>query len=203
MTAVAGSLFTVSPAEYLKSERRANHKSEYFGGVVVAMAGASWQHNLITANIARLLGNQLVDGPCAVVSSDLRVLVPECDRYYYPDVVLVCDEPEFEDTTADSLLNPNVVVEVLSNSTERLDREQKYDCYRTLRSLTDYVLVSQTHRRIEHFSRQPDGRWVHSVVTAPEGELEIPAIRCKLSLAEVYARVKLSDEATGEVAATK
>src|ERR1700686_1263878 len=98
------------------------------------MAGATWEHNLVTANVARLFGNQLAEGPCAVVSSDLRVRVPECDRYFYPDVVVVCNQPEFEDLEADTVLNPTLIVEVLSISAERLDREEKYDCYRTLPS---------------------------------------------------------------------
>lgn len=179
----------IAPQEYLEYERKAETKHEYHDGTIVAMAGASWAHNLITADTSRHLGNQLEGGPCVVVSTDLRVSVPECNKYYYPDGIVVCGEPRFEANVFDTLLNPLLIIEVLSDSTERIDRIEKFDCYGTLASLTDYVLISQHTPRIEHYSRLPDGGWHYVVARGLEATLPLPTIGCELRLAAVYARV--------------
>ncbi|HZP81485.1 MAG TPA: Uma2 family endonuclease [Chthonomonadaceae bacterium] len=179
----------LTPQEYLECERKAETKSEYDNGVVVAMAGASWEHNLITGNLERRLGNQLEGKPCVVVSRDQRVRVPQCNKYYYPDVAVVCGEPLFEDAEVDTLLNPTLIVEVLSDSTEARDRGEKLECYQTLESLQTYVLVSQYKPYIEVYSRQ--GRdWLYSKAKEMTERVVLDAIGCELSLAEVYARIE-------------
>ena len=134
---------SLTPQEYLARERRATEKSEYYRGEIFAMAGASFEHSLIKDNLARESGNQLKDKPCRVITSDLRIKVNATGLYTYPDAVIVCDEPKFEDAQVDTLLNPRVIVEVLSDSTEKYDRGGKFAHYRQIPSLQEYVLVAQ------------------------------------------------------------
>src|SRR5262249_27258636 len=122
-------------------------------------------------------------------TSDLRVRVPECNRYYYPDVVVVCGKPRFEDAELDTLLNPALIIEVLSDTTWRTDREEKYDCYTTLESLAAYILVAHDSPRIERLLRQPDGSWRIEVVKGLESVLTLESPGCELHLADIYARV--------------
>jgi Uma2 family endonuclease len=181
----------VTPEEYLARERAAETKSEYYDGVIVAMAGASPEHDRIAVDFLRHLGNQLERSPCEPFSSDMRVRVPACNRYYYPDVSVACGGSQFEALVGvRSLLNPRLIVEVLSESTEKNDRTDKYDCYRTLASLATYVLVAQDRPRIEVFTRQPDDTWRHEVAKGLEAVLALPAIGCELKLADIYARVE-------------
>jgi Uma2 family endonuclease len=179
----------LTPQEYLERERKAETKSEYYGGEVVPMAGASKEHNRITFNTSGTLYTQLRDATCEGYANDMRVGVPACDRYFYPDVVIVCGDPRFEDAELDTLLNPTLIVEVLSETTEAVDRGEKFVCYRTLESLTDYVLISQTMPYIEHFSRQPDNRWLLTTAQGLDSRLALPSIDCELVLADIYARI--------------
>jgi Uma2 family endonuclease len=178
-----------TPAEYLYWERKAETRHEYLDGVVVAMAGASREHTLIVGNIGRQLGNQLEERPCETYQTDMRVRVLECNRYYYPDIAVVCGEPQFEDAELDTLLNPTVIVEVLSDSTQRKDRGEKSDCYRTLESLQVYVLVSQHEPRIECFIRHSDNTWRYEATAGIDSVLTLEAIGCTLRLADVFARI--------------
>src|SRR5215210_8320716 len=143
----------LTPEEYLAIERKSEIKHEYFAGVMFAMVGASKRHNLITANIIRVLGNQLLDRPCNVYPSDMRVKVSVTGKYTYPDVVVACEPEQFDDAENDTLLNPVVIVEVLSASTEAYDRGKKFEQYQQLGSLTDYLLVAQEPHRIEQYVR--------------------------------------------------
>lgn len=183
----------ISPADYLALERQAETKSEYLNGCIYAMAGASRNHNRITVNLARRLGNQLSGKPCEPFVNDMRVKVSPTGLYTYPDVVVACGEPRFEDQHLDTLLNPTAIIEVLSDSTEAYDRGDKFAHYRALESLSDYLLVAQNKPRIERYSRQPDGRWIYSVADGPDARMEIAAIGCALHLAEVYDRVEFPD----------
>ncbi len=175
--------------EYLAKERKAEYKSEYFKGEMFAMSGASREHNLIAGNLSRELGNQLLDRPCEVYQSDMRVKVSRTGLYTYPDVVIVCGEPRFEDTDVDTLLNPTVLFEVLSETTENYDRGKKSVYYRTLPSLQEYVLVAQDKCHVEQFTRQPDNRWLLWETDDLEGVLNLPSIGCELKLTDVYAKV--------------
>jgi Uma2 family endonuclease len=181
----------LTPAEYLARERQAETKSEFFNSEIFAMAGASRAHNLIVANIARDLGVQLEDRPCELYPADMRVKVSETGLYTYPDVVVVCGEPQFEDDHVDTLLNPTLIVEILSPSTEAYDRGGKFAHYRELPSLREYVLISQDRCRVERFLRQPDEEWVLAVADEMSAALPLASIGCDLQLSRVYAKVAL------------
>jgi len=177
-----------SPNEYLALERADEYKSEYVDGRIFAMAGASREHGVIVFNIAGELRNQLKDRPCDAFIADMRVKPAQARSYRYPDIAVVCGPAEFEDRQADTLLNPTVLMEVLSPSTEASDRGEKFAEYRRIPSLREYVLVSQDQARIEHYARQGTG-WFLTVAEGFEAVLALEAIGCELSLREVYRRV--------------
>ena len=186
----AQTLFT--PVEYIAQERKALHKSEYLSGQIFAMSGASRAHSLITGNIFNRLYNQLVESDCEVHSSDMRVQASPI-AYFYPDVVVACGEPRFEDDVFDILLNPIVIVEVLSPSTAAYDREEKFEHYQQLTSLQDYVLVSQNRFCVEHY-RQQSGQWEHTKFCAPEDVMSLTSIGCEIVLRDIYTRVRVADQ---------
>ena len=181
----------LTPEEYLTFERKAEYKNEYIDGEVIAMTGASRRHNLITINLGREISQQLKGRACEAYASDMRVRIPSKRMYTYPDVVVICDEPQFEDDYLDTLLNPTVIIEVLSVSTERYDRFKKFSFYRTIESLAEYILVAQHEYRVEQYTKQPDGRWLLSDHRSPEGVVELTSIQCTLALCEVYDKVSL------------
>jgi Uma2 family endonuclease len=181
----------LTPEEYLAIERRNEYKSEYVDGEMVAMTGASRRHNLININIAGEINRQLRGRQCEAYASDMRVRVPSMRAYVYPDVVIVCGEPQLEDDYLDTLLNPTVLIEVLSESTERYDRGRKFGFYRTIESLAEYVLVAQDECRVEQYAKQPDGRWLLTDHRSPEDLVELASIQCTLKLSEVYEKVAL------------
>jgi Uma2 family endonuclease len=190
MTALAKQRLT--PAEYLEIERAADHKSEFFAGEMFAMAGASPPHVLITSNVSGELHAQLKGRPCRVYSSDLRVRVSETGLYTYPDVVVVCGEQQFDDEKGDTLLNPTLIVEVLSPTTEAYDRGDKFDHYRRLPSLREYLLIAQDRQRIERYVRQGEGPdWLLTAVN--QGAVSIPSVGCELRLADIYDKVELPE----------
>ncbi len=172
--------------EYLAIEREAEHKSEFVDGEAAAMAGASYVHNLIVANVVGTLWGRLRGTPCAVVPSDLKVKAST--RLYYPDVVVVCGEPRFLDHEQDIVLNPTLIVEVLSESTKNFDRGEKFMRYRLLESLQDYILIAQKETHVEHFRREK-GLWVLAETRDPRASLAIESIDCELPLADVYDRL--------------
>ncbi len=176
-------------AEYLALERRATYKSEYVGGHIIAMSGASRRHNLIAANISRELSSQLRGRPCESYISDMRVRVSETGLYTYSDIVAVCGDIRFADEQTDTLLNPTVIVEVLSASTEAYDRGDKFAHYRRLASLHDYVLVSQDAVRVEHYVRQGE-KWVLSEASLPTDTVSLASIQCTLVLEDIYDKVR-------------
>mgnify|MGYP006146374289 CR=1 FL=1 len=178
----------VTPADYLAAERKAAQKSEYVNGHVYAMAGASRVHNLIVGNAFAELRAQLRGRPCEAYVNDMRVKVERTGMYTYPDVVGLCEEPRFEDENVDTLLNPTVIIEVLSPSTERYDRGEKFAHYRRLESLREYILIAQDIRRIDHYRRDGD-TWVLTEVSEPDAALVISSISCTLRLSDIYDRV--------------
>ncbi len=182
----------VTRQEYLEQERRAETKSEYHDGVIVAMSGASNSHDRIVVNTLGELYNQLRGTPCEARSSDTRVYVPAYNRYFYPDVLVSCPDAQFEDEDEDTLLNPILIFEALSDSTERTDRRLKADCYRTLPSLAAYVLIAQDEPRVEIFTPQPDGAWHVQVISGLDGIVDLPVIACRLRLRDMYARVRFA-----------
>ena len=176
-----------TPEEYLDRERRADYKSEYFAGEIVAMAGAKRKHNLISSNVTISLGTQLREAPCEVYANDMKVQADKARQFSYPDVVIVCGEPQFRDNEDDVLQNPVVIVEVLSPSTEAFDRGEKFLRYRQLESLQEYLLVTQNERRVEQFTKQADGSWRMTDTT--EGSLTLESVGCTLSFDDIYSKV--------------
>jgi Uma2 family endonuclease len=179
----------VSPAEYLALERQSEEKHEYLGGEIFALSGASVEHNRIVWNIAGALYSQLRGRPCEAFIGDMRIRVAATGLYTYPDVVVVCGEPQLEAAELDTLLNPTLIVEVLSPTTEAYDRGKKFAHYRTIESLAEVVLVSQERIEVERFSRQSAGGWLLFEANRLEDHLSLPAIGCELPLAAVYERV--------------
>jgi Uma2 family endonuclease len=180
----------VSPDEYLRLERLAEYKSEYLNGEIFAMTGASRKHNLITVNISRELSQQLKARPCEVYAVDMRVKVRASGLYTYPDVAVVCDEPQFEDDCVDTLLNPTVLIEVLSPSTERYDRIAKSSYYRTIDLLAEHLLVAQDEIRLEQYVKQPDGQWLLFEYLGLEDVAQLTSIGCSLALLDVYDKIR-------------
>jgi Uma2 family endonuclease len=178
----------LTPAEYLAFERAAEYKHEYVGGRVYAMTGASREHNVITINVLASLHAQLCGRPCETYPSDMRVKVSETGMYTYPDVVVACGEPAFEDASVDTLLNPTAIVEVVSPSTEAYDRGEKFAHYRRLASLREYVLVAQDRVRVEHYVRRGE-QWLLTELAGLDATLPLESLGCALALADVYERV--------------
>ena len=186
-------LIHLPPDQYLSAERQSDTKSEYFDGEIFAMAGASREHNQISANLVRVLGNQLLDKPCSVYSSDMKVRIDKARKYTYPDLVIACQTERFEDEHRDVLLNPVVILEILSDSTEAYDRGREFLHYQLLDSLTNYLLVSQDAPRIEIFTRQQYNAWLYAEFHGLDAVVEIESIGCNLRLGDVYHKVDLPD----------
>jgi Uma2 family endonuclease len=183
----------VTPEEYLARERTVQFKSEYLNGEMFAMSGASRAHNLIAGNVNGELRGQLRDRPCEVYQSDMRVKVSRTGLYTYPDVAIACDGPQFEDAHVDTLINPTVLFEVLSESTEGYDRGKTFEHYRKITSLKEYVLIAQDECHVERFTRQPEGRWILWESDDPEAVLQLPSIGCELKLSEIYAKIEFGE----------
>lgn len=182
----------ITPEEYLALERQAEYKSEYCDGEIFAMTGASRKHNLLALSIGGKLYAQLLERPCEVYSGDMRVHVPASGLYTYPDVVVVCGEPRFEGDDVDTLLNPTLVVEVLSKSTARYDRTNKFTDYRSISSFAEYLLVAQDEYRVEQYAKQDGGQWLLTEYRSLEDVIRLDSIRCSLLLKEIYDKVSLS-----------
>ncbi len=180
--------------EFLAWERLQEVKHEYYAGEIVAMTGASLAHNRISVNLISSLHGKLRGGSCQVLASDMRVWVPRAHSYVYPDVLVVCGSAELYDHQKDVLLNPRLVIEILSPSTERLDRRKKFWGYQTIEALQEYLLVSQDEMFVEQFVR--DGAAWRYVAWLPEsGRVELKSVPAVLAFDEVYQGVTLSGEA--------
>ncbi len=187
----------ISEAEYLEYEMASEIKYEYYQGEIFAMAGASREHNLITANIIGELRNQLKKKPCRLYPSDMRLQIETTGLYTYPDVMVVCGEEKFLDEKENTLLrqssvtllNPDIIIEVLSDSTEGYDRGVKFSHYRKLRSLKEYVMISQRIRKIERYFRNEDQQWVLTETDDEHPAIILEAIDCKLDISEVYDKI--------------
>jgi Uma2 family endonuclease len=180
----------ITPQEYLTIEHEAEYKSEYFDGEIFAMSGASPMHNQITINVSAEIHTQFKKRPCRVYSNDMRVKVSPTGLYTYPDIVALCDKPRFDDEQKDTLLNPTVIIEVLSDSTANYDRGTKFKHYRTLESLKEYILIAQDECHIEHYIRQINNQWVLSETSNLSETIDLPSIDCHLTLTDVYDKVE-------------
>jgi Uma2 family endonuclease len=175
--------------QYLEIERKAEFKSEYFRGEMFAMSDASLTHTRLVRRLTVSLDAQLRSGRCEVLALDMRVLVSKSRLYTYPDVVAFCGEPVLLDGHQDTLLNPSLIVEVLSPSTEIYDRTKKFEYYQSIDSLHEYLLVSSDRVHLDLFTRQTDGRWLLTSVGALEDTLELTSVGCRLALAELYQKI--------------
>jgi Uma2 family endonuclease len=185
----------VTVDEYLVRERASETKHELVNGVVVAMAGASPRHVLIATNVTIALGRLLGSRPCLVLGSDQRVAVEATGLYTYPDATVVCERPRFDPKDATTLVNPLVIVEVLSDSTEAYDRGAKFAHYRSVPSLAEYVLVAQNERRVEHYRRLEGGQWLLTAYEGDDAKVALPALSVELAIREIYSKIELLDEA--------
>jgi Uma2 family endonuclease len=179
----------LTEAEYLEIERAAEFKSEFFDGEIFAKAGGTPQHSLIATNLGREFGNRLANNRCVAYNNDLRIKVDATGLCTYPDLSVICGPLQFAEGTDDTVVNPTVLVEVLSNSTEAYDRGRKFEHYRQIPTLQEYLLVSQTEPRIEQFIRQSDGRWLLNEAAGMEKKLELPSLKISISLSEIFAKV--------------
>lgn len=186
-----------TPEEYLALERKSDFKSEYFDGFITSMAGTSREHSLIAGNLGGELRAQLKGRPCETYISDVRVLVSRTGLYTYPDVIVVCGDRQFEDQVVDTLLNPTLIIEVLSPTTESYDRGKKSGHYRRLESLKEYVLVAQDEVRVERYSRQGE-LWQITDLTNIEETLDLSSIDCHVPLREIYDRIVFPPSPPGE-----
>jgi Uma2 family endonuclease len=180
----------LTPEEYLEIERKAEFKSEYYQGEMFAMSRARFAHIQIITNTASLLHQQLRQRPCQPLSNDMRVCVKPSGLYTYPDIVIVCGELQFLDNILDTLLNPTVIIEVLSESTEAYDRGGKFELYRSLDTLAEYVMIGSQRVSVERYTRQADGTWNLRAKNRLEDSIDLRSVECHLALADLYEKVE-------------
>ncbi len=184
-----------SPTDYLALERAGEFKHEFFDGEMFLMAGGTIEHSQVAANVIRALGNALADTGCRVLTSDMKIKLPT-GLYTYPDASVVCDQPQYEDDHKDVLLNPLLIVEVLSPSTEAYDRGQKFRHYQTCPSLREYVLIAQDRSAVDHYLRQPSGQWLLTTFESLDATMPLPSLGVGLRLRDIYAKVEFPAEAS-------
>ena len=182
-----------TPEEYLVLEEKAEYKSEYENGEIVAMAGGSLNHAQITANIGRNIGNKISE-ECSALTTDVKVRVESYRKFYYPDVLVICGAPIFYQKRSDTITNPILIVEVLSDSTEAKDRGEKFAAYQSLETLQEYILVSQDKAKVEQFTRQTDESWKYQATIGLKSKVKFIFIETELTLEEIYRRVEFSQE---------
>jgi Uma2 family endonuclease len=184
-----------SPEEYLALERSSEAKHEYYNGEIFAMGGATEEHVSIVTNLVGELHAQLKIGPCKVYSNDLRVQVSPTGLYTYPDVIVLCEKPRFSDKQEDTLLNPALIIEVLSESTKDYDRGGKFEQYRSIDSFVEYLLVAQDRPHVEHHTRQADGSWLLQETNNLEDMIQLKSIPCSLRMADIYSKINFQTTA--------
>lgn len=186
---------TYTVEHYLQLERAGEARHEYHAGQISALAGGSERHNLIAAHILGILYAQVRGRHCKAYPGDMRVEVAKARLYTYPDISIVCGAAIFDDGESDTLLNPMVLFEILSPSTEKDDRGKKFEYYRAITTLREYILVSQESRLIEQYTRQTDNTWLLTVHDTPASRMDLASVGCTLLLADVYEDIALpSDE---------
>ncbi len=183
----------ITPEEYLERERQAEYKSEYYNGEIFAMSGGTRNHSLLTSNFIALLSVALRGTGCLVFTNDLRIHIPAAGLYTYPDVSVVCGEEELLDDHQDILLNPVLLVEVLSPSTESYDRGKKFSFYRSISSLKEYALVSQRQKLVEVFRKNEEHLWVLHETDEARGTVDLASVGCAIQLDDLYANITFED----------
>jgi Uma2 family endonuclease len=187
----------ITPEEYFETEARAEYKSEYYYGEIFAMSGASVKHNLIVSNLITALNNALRKTDCFVFPSDIKVELEKAGHYAYPDVSVVCGDIEYADDRDDIITNPVVIIEVLSESTKDYDRGTKFQAYRKIPSLRDYILIDQYTCHAEHFFKNESGFWTLEEFQDINDALSVRSVNAKLPLKDIYYRIKLTGTSAG------
>ena len=185
----------MTPGEYLALERSSlDIKHEFFDGDVFAMVGAGINHNRININLAGELRNRFKadNSPCEVLSNDMRVKIE--NNYTYPDIVIFCGDAQFEDNKFDTLTNPVIIIEILSDSTEAFDRGDKFTYYRAIPALKEYILVSQKKYHVEQYIRSDNGKWEYRSYESPDQMLNMESVNCDVLLSEIYLNVKFETQ---------
>ena len=182
-----------TPSEYLALEEKAETRSEYWNGEIVAMAGGNINHQQIVANLTEFLGTK-IRGRCRVFPSEMKVWVKKRDKFFYPDLTVICDKPNFYKNRRDTIDNPCLIIEVLSKSTASFDRAEKFLSYQTLESLHEYVLISQEKATVEHYIKRDDGNWIYQAIIGLESEVFFPSVEATLGLKEIYDLVEFETE---------
>lgn len=182
----------ITPEEYLERERKAETKSEYFRGEIFAVAGTSLRHSRLVTNLVINLGSKLRNSSCSVYMTDLRLLVSPTGLYTYPDVMVICGKEMLAPLDFDTVTNPSVIIEVLSESTKNYDHGRKFQSYRTIPTLTDYLMVEQDEMRVEQYTRQPDQRWLLTEYKEPSAAIVLPSLGVEIALQDVYEKVDFS-----------
>ena len=180
----------ITEQEYLDLERDSETKNEYFDGEIFAMAGASRKHNLIVANLIVSLGSQLKNKPCRVYPSDMRLKIEKTGLNTYPDVMITCNEEKFVDEKQNTLLNPDIIIEVLSDSTEKYDRGAKFKNYRQIESLKEYVMIAQNTKSMERYFRDENGQWILTETNENTPYIDLKTSGCRLEIDEVYDKLE-------------
>jgi Uma2 family endonuclease len=191
MTAMPLSRKQFTPDEYLMIERAADSRNEYLDGEIYAMAGASEEHTIITDNVTREVGNRLKGTPCLIMSQNVKVPAGSERLFAYPDHIIVCGERLYRDNNRDVLINPQVIIEVLSRSTELYDRETKFDFYKQISTFREYILIEQEQAAIEQWARSADNSWTRNVIEGLDATLKLATVQIDLPLAEIYDRIHL------------
>jgi Uma2 family endonuclease len=181
-----------TPAEYLALEEKAETKSEYWNGEIVAMSGAAIEHQQIVANVTTDLTNRL-RGRCRVFPSEMKVWVKKRDKFFYPDLTIICAAPEFYKKRRDTIVNPKLIIEVLSKSTASFDRAEKFLSYQTLESLDEYVLIAQEKPIVEQHIKRADGNWIYQATIGLESAVTFPSVEATLNLREIYDLVEFEE----------
>jgi len=181
----------ITPDEYLAMERASEEKHEYYDGFVITMSGARLRHNRVARNLYAKIGSFLEDKECELLPSDMRVSTPNRDAFMYPDLSIVCGEPQLEDDKFDTLLNPSVIFEIWSPSTQRNDRGYKLTYYKNIPSLNEYIMVDTAKRFIVIVRRQADGAWRFEDIDNSVGDLFIQTIGFNISFDDIYAKTGL------------
>jgi Uma2 family endonuclease len=182
-----------TPQQYLALEEKAEYRSEFWNGKIVAMSGATIDHQQIVANFTEFLGTK-VRGKCRIFPSEMKIWVKKRDKFFYPDLTIICDQPDFYKNRRDTITNPKLLIEVLSKSTASFDRAEKFLSYQTLESLAEYALVSQDKALVEQYIKREDGNWIYKATIGLESVVTFPSVSATLLLSEIYDLVEFEQD---------
>lgn len=188
----------MTKAEYLAFERQSEERHEFIDGIVLLKESGGWEHGIITVNTSASLHQKLEDKPCVVVSMQMRLWIEASQSFRYPDIMVICGEPQLTDEHRDNLTNPIIIIEVMSSDSEIADRQTKFEEYTQIESLQEYVLISQHEVRVESYLRDETGEWQYSLVEGLNASLELSSISSKIDLSRLYDKTELNAKDGGD-----